>query len=257
MEQRQKTGSSPFLKKPFGGMDAMTLRLLAILCMVLDHLWATLVPGSDWMTFLGRLAFPIFAFQISEGFFHTADVRRYAKRLLLFAIISEIPFDLNQGGPVVYPFHQIVLFTLLLVLWAISALDKARKKRTPGAAVKGVAVAAVACLLGTVGMVDYGAKGVMTVIAFYLFRDFPMAWAVQLAAMVALNVVWFKGWCLPLTVAGYPFEFPVQGFAVLALVPIWLYNGKKGPGGRWTQYAAYAFYPLHLLVLYLLFSLLR
>ena len=88
MEQRQKTGSSPFLKKPFGGMDAMTLRLLAILCMVLDHLWATLVPGSDWMTFLGRLAFPIFAFQISEGFFHTADVRRYAKRLLLFAIIS-------------------------------------------------------------------------------------------------------------------------------------------------------------------------
>ena len=60
-----------------------------------------------------------------------------------------------------------------------------------------------------------------------------------------------------MTVAGHPFESPVQGFALLALVPIWLYNGEKGPGGRWAQYAAYAFYPLHQLVLYLLFALLR
>ena len=90
MEQRQKTGSSPFLKKPFGGISAMTLRLLAIFCMLLDHMWATLVPGNSWMTFLGRLAFPIFAFQISEGFLHTADVRRYARRLLLFALLLDL-----------------------------------------------------------------------------------------------------------------------------------------------------------------------
>ena len=257
METKQNLGNTPFLKKPFGGISAMTLRMVAIICMLLDHLWATLVPGSDWMTFLGRLAFPIFAFQIAEGFFRTADVKRYAKRLLLFALLSEIPFDLIQASTVFFPFHQNVLFTLLLGLWAISALDKARNKRTATAFVKGAAVAALACLLGAVGMVDYGAKGVMTVIAFYLLRNFPFAWAAQLAAMVMLNVVWFKGWCLLVTVAGHPFEFPVQGFALLALVPIWLYNGEKGPGGRWAQYAAYAFYPLHQLVLYLLFALLR
>ena len=123
METKQNLGNTPFLKRPFGGISAMTLRLVAITCMLLDHLWATLVPGSDWMTFLGRLAFPIFAFQIAEGFFHTADVKRYAKRLLLFALLSEIPFDLIQASTVFFPFHQNVLFTLLLGLWAISALD--------------------------------------------------------------------------------------------------------------------------------------
>ena len=257
MEQTQIPASSPFVKKPFGGISAMTLRLLAMGLMLLDHLWATIVPGSNWMTYLGRLAFPIFAFQIAEGFFHTKDIKRYKKRLLLFALLSEIPFDLIQGGTVFYPFHQNVLFTLLLGLWAISALDKARKQRTAPALIKGAAVAALACLLGAVGMTDYGAKGVMTVLAFYLFRGFPFAWAAQLAAMVALNIVWFKGWSFTLTLAGQTLLFPVQGLAVLALVPIWLYNGKKGPGGRLAQYAAYAFYPVHQLVIYLIFSLLR
>ena len=77
MEQTQiPASSSPFLKKPLGGISAMTLRLLAMGLMLLDHLWATIVPGSNWMTYLGRLAFPIFAFQIAEGFFHTKDIKR-------------------------------------------------------------------------------------------------------------------------------------------------------------------------------------
>ena len=108
-------------------------------------------------------------------------------------------------------------------------------------------------LLSLVGMVDYGWKGVATVVAFYLLRDFPFAWLAQIAALVLLNIVLFKGQTIPLL----GWDFPTQGFAVLSLLPIWLYNGRRGGGGKALQYAFYAFYPVHMLVLYLLFSILR
>lgn len=126
------TAPSSLGRRPFGGINANQLWCLAMVLMLLDHLWATLVSGNFWMTYTGRLAFPIFAFQISEGFSHTSDRKRYAKRLLLFALISEIPFDLLYGSTVFYPFHQNVLFTLLLGLLAVSTIDRARQARSAG-----------------------------------------------------------------------------------------------------------------------------
>ncbi len=240
-------------RKPFGGINANQLRCLAMFLMLLDHLWATLVPGNFWMTYAGRLAFPIFAFQISEGFFHTSDQKRYAKRLLLFALISEIPFDLLYGSTVFYPFHQNVLFTLLLGLLAISAIDRARQERTVRTVLRAALVLLGTLLLSVVGMVDYGWRGLLTIVAFYALRDFPGAWLAQLAAMVLLNIVGFQGLLIPLL----GWNFPTQGFAVLALLPIWLYNGQPGRKSRALQYGFYAFYPAHMLILYLLFSLLR
>ena len=244
---------SPLTRKPFGGINANQLRVLAMFLMLLDHLWATLVPGNFWMTYLGRLAFPIFPFQISEGFFHSTDRRRYAKRLFLFALLSEVPFDLIYGGTVLYPFHQNVMFTLLLGLLACCAIDRARGERTARATLRGALSVAGILLLSLIGMVDYGWKGVMTVAAFYLLRDFPFAWLAQFAALMLLNIVLFEGQTIPLL----GWDFPTQGFAVLSLLPIWLYNGRRGGGGKALQYAFYAFYPLHMLVLYLLFSILR
>ena len=244
---------SPLTRKPFGGINANQLRVLAMFLMLLDHLWATLVPGNFWMTYLGRAAFPIFAFQISEGFFHSSDRRRYAKRLFLFALLSEVPFDLIYGGTVLYPFHQNVMFTLLLGLLACCAIDRARGERTAKAVLRGALSVAGILLLSLIGMVDYGWKGVMTVVAFYLLRDFPFAWLAQFVALMLLNIVLFKGQTIPLL----GWDFPTQGFAVLSLLPIWLYNGRRGGGGKALQYAFYAFYPVHMLVLYLLFSILR
>ena len=244
---------SPLTRKPFGGINANQLRGLAMFLMLLDHLWATLVPGNFWMTYLGRLAFPIFAFQISEGFFHSADRKRYAKRLFLFALLSEVPFDLIYGGTVLYPFHQNVMFTLLLGLLACCAIDRARRERPAQAILRGTLSVAGLFLLSLGGMVDYGWRGMLTVVAFYVLRDFPGAWLAQAAALVLLNIVNFMGQTIP--VLGW--DFPTQGFAVLSLLPIWLYNGRRGGGGKALQYAFYAFYPAHMLVLYLLFSLLR
>lgn len=243
---------SPFKHKPFGGINAGTLRLLAILLMLLDHLWATVIPGNMWMTYLGRLAFPIFAFQITEGYFHTSDRKRYEKRLLVFGLISEIPFDLIMGGTMFYPFHQNVMFTLLLGLWLISSLERAGQEKTAKAWAVGLLKAVGCLLLAVVTFVDYGVMGVLTIAAFYVFRGFAGAWIGQLIALILLNIVFFKGETIPVTLFGTVFDFPTQGFAVLSLLPIWLYNGQKGRSSKLLQYGAYAFYPVHLLILYLL-----
>ena len=98
------------------GLNATHLRIFALTLMLLDHLWATVVPGNNWMTYLGRMAFPIFAFQTAQGYIHTRDFKAYCKRLVIFALISEIPFNLMLMSSPIFPFHQNVMLTLLLGL---------------------------------------------------------------------------------------------------------------------------------------------
>ena len=100
---------------------ANQLKAIALVCMLVDHLWATLVPGREWMTCIGRIAFPIFAFELAQGYIHTRDLRGYAKRLALLAVVSEVPFDMVAGGTYFYPWHQNVAWTLLAGLWAAPA----------------------------------------------------------------------------------------------------------------------------------------
>jgi hypothetical protein len=114
-------------------INSNTLKTLAMVLMLLDHLWATVIPGNQWMTCVGRLAFPIFAFMISEGYVHTSDFKKYAKRFLIFGLISEIPFNLMMGSRVFYPVHQNVLWTFLLGIAMIRWNEKAGNARSGGA----------------------------------------------------------------------------------------------------------------------------
>lgn len=232
-------------KKRLLSLNAVHLRLLALLFMLLDHLWATVIPGNFWMTCVGRLAFPIFAFQAAEGFRHTSDFKGYCRRLLIFGLISEIPFNLITGGGLIWPFHQNVLFTILLGLIGIRAMDRARQAGTWQQWAKGLAVAAAVSLLGAVTFVDYGYKGVLTVIAFGVLRQIPCAKAAQLITMILLHGVMAQGLVFPVG----PVEIPQQTLAIFALIPIWLYNGEKGLRSKALQYASYVFYPAHMLIL--------
>ena len=112
--------------KPKLEISSAALHILAMAFMLCDHLWGTIVPGNDWLTCIGRLAFPIFAFLLVEGYFHTSDLKGYVRRLFLFALLSEIPFNLAMGSRLFYPIHQNVLWTFLLALGFIHWNEKAK-----------------------------------------------------------------------------------------------------------------------------------
>lgn len=230
-------------------LNALQLKILAMALMVCAHLWSTVVAGHNWLDAIGRLAFPIFAFLTAEGFFHTRNFKKYLARMFLFALISELPFDLMAEGGWFYPFHQNVLFTfciaLLLMAWTEKARGISKRRFLLRAAVSTV----VGFLLGFVTMVDYFGYGVLMVLVFYLFRDVKFGRVGELLSMLYINWEMMGGLVYLIPMFGRTVELPQQALAVLALIPIWLYNGGQGPHSKGIQYACYAFYPVHMTAL--------
>ena len=236
----------------FKCLNAVHLKLIAMACMLLDHMWATVIDGNLWMTCVGRIAFPIFAFQVAEGYAHTKNFKRYLLRMFLFALVAEIPYNLMAGGWWVHPFGQNVMFTFCLSLLLIRLIDKAwTKHRLLGVAVA-LFAAAVGYILGILTFVDYYGYGILMVLVFWMFRTVRFGWLIQLAAMIYINCIMIGGLHLDLSLFGHVLSFPVQGFAVLSLIPIFLYNGQRGKQSKLFQYSIYAFYPVHMLVLSLI-----
>ena len=232
-------------------LTAAVLHIIAMTLMLMDHLWATLLPAREWLTCAGRVAFPIFAFMAVEGYFHTRSFKKYILRMLLFAVLSEIPFDLMYGGTWFYPVHQNVLWTFLLGLLGFWLMEQVRKKgKTWMYLLVCVLVVPAGLVLGTLCMVDYYGVGVLTVFVFYFLHGRKW-WCFlgQLAALYWLNVELLGGLMYPVQLFGMEFELCQQGLALLALIPIWLYRGRQGYHSKPFQYLCYAFYPVHILLL--------
>lgn len=230
------------------GLSGSTLKLIAIVTMLIDHIGAAVVMRflmsgkagiESYMMYynlyntlrtIGRIAFPIFCFLLIEGFEYTKDRKKYALRLLLFAAISEIPFDLAFSSSMLEFDYQNVFFTLFIGLITIIAFHAVEEKvewnpwlRIAVMMAIGFAGIMLAYFLRT----DYDAKGVLCILALYLFRR-------QRGLQILAGCLAF-GW----------FELP----ALVAFIPIAFYNGKRG----WNiKYFFYLFYPLHLLLLYLI-----
>ncbi len=232
-------------------LTAAVLHIIAMTLMLMDHLWATLLPAREWLTCARRVAFPIFAFMAVEGYFHTRSFKKYILRMLLFAVLSEIPFDLMYGGTWFYPVHQNVLWTFLLSLLGVWLMEQVRKKgKTWMYLLVCVLVVPAGLVLGTLCMVDYYGVGVLTVFVFYFLHGRKW-WCFlgQLAALYWLNVELLGGLMYPVQLFGMEFELCQQGLALLALIPIWLYRGRQGYHSKPFQYLCYAFYPVHMLLL--------
>lgn len=217
------------------------LKWLAIISMLIDHMGAVILepwlisggaltyPTVDWQSIdmvlrlIGRLAFPIYSFLIVEGYHHTRDVRRYAMRLGLFALVSEIPFNLAISQNWFDLSHQNVFFTLMAGLLAIWALDRFEN------VLLGITAAGSLVLAAHLLQTDYGAYGVSMMLLLHWTRSDRRVQAVT-GAIFNLS----------------------QLTASLAFIPIYFYNGEKGKGNsKWI----YLIYPVHLVIYALIYQL--
>jgi hypothetical protein len=232
---------------------SFSLHIMAMLFMLCDHLWGTIVPGNDWLTCIGRLAFPIYAFMIVEGYFHTKSLKKYVCRLLIFAVISEIPFNLAMGSSLFYPIHQNVLWSFLISVGLIAWNEKVKEKQIWVRILVGAAAVIIGYIGGIITFVDFYNAGILTVLVFYFFRG--KKWWHYIGQAICLYYINFEmlgGLSYEIDIFGQTYFIARQGLALIALIPIWLCKGKQGYHSKAFQYFNYAFYPLHLLILGLL-----
>ena len=239
------TALSP--RRTFSGT---ALKTIACITMLVDHIGAScieagiLTPGLDAGTlsqdtlsayplyrldmvlrFTGRLAFPIFCFLLVEGFVHTHNVKGYLGRLVLFGLLSEVPFDLAFFRT---PFDfsaQNVYWTLALGVLAMAGL-RHFEKQDGSASWKGLLCAAGCTLAALLACTDYNAIGVIIICALYLTRGDRKRQCIVGAVLFAWELT-----------------------APLAFVLVWFYNGQRGRCTPAMQKVFYWFYPVHLSVL--------
>ena len=231
-------------------ITSFTLHIMAMIFMLCDHLWGTIIQGNDWLTCIGRLTFPIYAFMIVEGYFHTKNLKKYVGRLLIFAILSEIPFNLAMGSRLFYPIHQNVLWSFLISIGLIHWNEKAKEKKLWKRILIGFASILIGSIIGIITFVDYYHAGILMVLVFYFFRH-KKWWCYlgQFICMWYINCDMLGGLQYEMNILGQTYFISRQGFALLALIPIWLYKGKQGYHSKTLQFIYYAFYPVHLLIL--------
>lgn len=240
------------------GMTGSTLKLIAIITMLIDHIGAIVLEhgmnangyleavGSEetmdiwlgqhttlYLTYLacrliGRIAFPIFCFLLVEGFTHTRCLWKYQLRLWCFALISEIPFDLALFGVIWNSTYQNVFFTLAIGLTTISAIYRFAKPESGAAKLylKTIAITVVGCYIAYLLHTDYGAFGVLAIVVLYEFRQNRKT---------------------QVLVSGISFLLYEAATVAIGFIPIYFYNGERGLR---IKYFFYIFYPAHLLVLY-------
>lgn len=243
------------MKKP--SVSQETLKLIASVTMLIDHIGAILIyslylaamnSGNfelagrmaqiyEPMRIIGRIAFPIYCFLLVEGFHHTRNMQKYVTRLAIGMILSEIPFDLALFGRIDWSGSSVMVTMLLGCLmmvgmgsfhgfWKLLAIPP---------------FYGIAELLGT----DYGGRGIALIAMLALAKGLPKEKILRAIGFMIL--LWFG----PDVYVG-PFAVPMEMFALIGLIPMFLYDGRKLTRNKWVQWGFYLFYPVHLLVLWII-----
>jgi hypothetical protein len=219
-------------------MNSAQLKALACLIMLIDHVGYVFFPNVLWLRVIGRLAFPLFAYFISEGYRRTRDITDYLGRLILFALIAQLPFMYAFNTKSLY---LNVFFTLSMGLYAIYNYDKNKRLYM-------VIIIAAACqMLNT----DYGAYGVLLVFVFNKYHNDFKAMIKNVILLTIITQLAQAGIAYINTPAAYLsrsllFTLGIQPLCLFSLIFIKLYNGERGAK---LKYLFYAFYPVHLIVL--------
>ncbi|MCI5585165.1 MAG: conjugal transfer protein TraX [Lachnospiraceae bacterium] len=231
------------MKENRPGLSGSTLKWIALITMLIDHTGAVVVQrmvglsqfdtefwyGIYWpLRSIGRVAFPIYCFLLVEGFLHTKNVKKYLGRLLIFAVISEIPFNLALTGSWQSTQYQNVYWELALgltAIWLIRVMEEKPVHYVVQVIWK-LLVLTTGMILGKKLNLDYGFYGIFSIVVLYLTR---------------------KNKAMQVVAGGLSFAW--ENPAPVAFIPIAFYNGKRGGG---LKYLFYIFYPAHLLILYII-----
>lgn len=217
-------------------MTSFVLKIIALTSMLCDHTGYIIFGKFSFMNYIGRLAFPIFAYLITEGYIHTSNFKKYFYRLLIFAVISQIPYMLFINI-FTTDFTLNILFTLALGLLSITLYNKLGNKLLCFSFV--ILLAILAHFLHF----DYGWFGIAIIFIFYIFKKEKLCMSIFFAITTFINYFYYFARTSRIE---YLLIFL---FCTLSLIPINLYNGKKGKN---IKYFLYVFYPLHLIILYLI-----
>lgn len=210
-------------------LSGFALKLIALAAMACDHAAVALIGSGEVLygalRFAGGLAFPIYAFLLTEGFSRTGNRRVYFEGMAMFAVISEIPFDMAVYGTYWHAGHQNVFFTLAAGIAVMAGMDAAAGRgrsfwRTAAAVLAGAVVSLMI-------RADYDWSGILLIAVLYAFRQ-------ERGRRELL---------------GCAASFLCRLTAPLAFIPIHMYSGRRGPKAKWLFYW---FYPIHLLILGLL-----
>ena len=239
-------------KKERKGLSGSTLKIIAMVTMLIDHSTAVLLEGTMTNRFhnglpigqqyffwdmvlrgIGRVAFPIYCFLLIEGIKYTKNMKKYVMRLGIFALVSEVFFDLAFHRTLVYIDYQNVFFTLFLGVLAILCIKKIEQKTKPVIVdvILTIIITAIFAAIATILKTDYSYYGIVCIVAFYAGR------ATRIKQFILGGIAFW-------------FEFPL---AQLSFIPLAFYNGKRGLS---LKYLYYFFYPVHLFILFIIAKIL-
>ena len=221
------------------GISQEGLKLLACATMLVDHIGAVFFPGLIWLRIIGRISFPIYCFLLAEGIHHTHSPIKYGLRLLLVALICELPYDLLFYGRFTWAKNNVMVTLLLGFLGGMAIRHSTGWWK--------LIAAAPFLLLGRYCGGSYGMYGVAMVLLFVITRDFPGQQILQLCFMILLS----------LRMAGFPGTIGIQVYAIAAMIPIWLYKGEKRSHNKAMQWTLTLFYPVHMILLLLIRQILH
>lgn len=222
-------------------MSSFALKIIACITMFFDHVGYLIYNGKmSFFNYIGRIAFPIFAFQISEGYTHTKNLKKYIFRLSIFALISQYPFMLFHNL-ISTTFLLNIFFTLLLGLICIIVYDKMPYKAIS------LIIYLLMAYVAQITHCDYGAYGVTIIFVFYIFRNNKILMSL---AFILCSVIKYLNRIIKY--GNFIHYFLLCSFTILAIIFITSYNKKQG---RKIKYFLYIFYPAHLLIIYFLWNI--
>ncbi len=237
-------------------MNGLTLKLIAVVSMLIDHTGLVLFRGTAYyngMRIVGRLAFPVFCFLLAEGVLHTRNKWRYVIGLVLFACLSEVPFDFATG---LGAERMNVFWTLAVGAVLLCICEYPATRNLPWLLQMGLQciLCIPACLLAHIMRTDYSGAGVLLIFGLYMTKIHALELKRRIPPLYQtlpperiLPPVWNAGFIL------LYYYGKTEMYAAFSSIFLWFYNGKRGPSlGKYGKYAFYIFYPAHLLVLYFL-----